>query len=234
MSKQFYLLRHGENDTPGDHDFPLAPVGFAQAYAAGQLFARNAQSKPRVRIYTSPLLRAVQTANSFAEAVRNENPNLDVEIVETQHLCTEGGEIGLRKEISALADQPKTQQPDTIICVGHQRPFGLLRKLQSWADANYSPRHLAALKRTKQPEKIRALCESTKTPLAKSELIGYKMGDSWQQLATPFNGKQCFHATDTDVNRQIISLSTDRKRQQTEPNRPINKGHLTKRPSALP
>lgn len=72
--KTFYLIRHAEPDLPGGEkmylgqrcDLPLSPRGHAQAAQLAQHF----QSVPLDTVYTSPLLRARQTAEPIAAGGR--------------------------------------------------------------------------------------------------------------------------------------------------------------------
>lgn len=72
--KTFYLIRHAEPDLPGGEkmylgqrcDLPLSPRGHAQAAQLAQYF----QSVPLDAVYTSPLLRARQTAAPIAAGGR--------------------------------------------------------------------------------------------------------------------------------------------------------------------
>ena len=65
---RFYLVRHGRtvwntvNKLRGRSDIPLDDVGKKQVEAAGMALA----TKPIVAVYTSPLIRAVQTAEAIA------------------------------------------------------------------------------------------------------------------------------------------------------------------------
>lgn len=64
------VIRHGESEADvrrvceGRADFPLTPLGVAQAEAAAQWLAEH---DALTRIYASPLLRARQTAQAIAE-----------------------------------------------------------------------------------------------------------------------------------------------------------------------
>ena len=69
-AKQIYLVRHALPDYPGGakmclgqkNDLPLSADGRAQAQRLGQFFA----ALPLEAVYTSPLLRARQTAEAIA------------------------------------------------------------------------------------------------------------------------------------------------------------------------
>lgn len=69
-SKLIYLIRHAQPDYPGGKmmclgqkkDLPLSPFGFDQAKRLGRHF----ESLPIEAVYTSPLLRARQTAQAVA------------------------------------------------------------------------------------------------------------------------------------------------------------------------
>lgn len=68
--KKIYLIRHAEPDYPGGEamylgqkvDLPLSAAGFAQA----ESLARLLSCQPIEAVYTSPLLRARQTAQAIA------------------------------------------------------------------------------------------------------------------------------------------------------------------------
>ena len=72
--KLIYLIRHAQPDYPGGkmmclgqkNDLPLSKLGFEQAAQLGRFF----QSLPVEAVYTSPLLRARQTAQAVAGASR--------------------------------------------------------------------------------------------------------------------------------------------------------------------
>lgn len=72
---EFYFIRHGEsrsNATPGfvagaDFDTPLTDRGFIQARRLGERLKREGRSFDRV--YSSSLVRAVQTAETMLEAM---------------------------------------------------------------------------------------------------------------------------------------------------------------------
>jgi broad specificity phosphatase PhoE len=79
MVDVIHLVRHGEVDNP-DHvvyadlpGFGLSETGWAQATAAGAFLA----NRPVIGIYSSPLTRAMQTAEAIAEPHR-----MSVEVVD--------------------------------------------------------------------------------------------------------------------------------------------------------
>jgi len=79
MMKKIYILRHGETQWNkeeifrGRNDIPLNEVGLKQAELASYYF----KDKGIERIFSSPLLRAMQTAEAVSKTVGG-----DIEIVE--------------------------------------------------------------------------------------------------------------------------------------------------------
>ena len=73
-AKLIYLIRHAQPDYPGGkmmclgqtNDLPLSPLGFEQAAQLGRFF----ESIELEAVYTSPLLRARQTAQAVAGDLR--------------------------------------------------------------------------------------------------------------------------------------------------------------------
>ena len=69
--KNIYLIRHGKPDFPcgkrmclGRTDLPLCKEGFSQARAAAEILKDK-----HFEVFSSPLLRAVQTAEAFSKPV---------------------------------------------------------------------------------------------------------------------------------------------------------------------
>ncbi len=68
--KRVYLIRHGKPDFPGGEsmcigstDIPLGPEGFSQAEAMAKILP------PVTAVFSSPLIRAVQTARAIGKPV---------------------------------------------------------------------------------------------------------------------------------------------------------------------
>ncbi|WP_118182177.1 histidine phosphatase family protein [Paraburkholderia phosphatilytica] len=77
MPTQILFIRHGETDwnrikrIQGHIDIPLADSGIEQARLLGQRFATEAKAGARIdAIYSSDLLRAQQTAQPIADALK--------------------------------------------------------------------------------------------------------------------------------------------------------------------
>jgi broad specificity phosphatase PhoE len=87
-----YLVRHGETDwnaqrrIQGATDIPLNAVGRAQAATTGRLLARREWDG----IYSSPLSRAMETANIIAAEVGLDRPGTIDAIVERNYGAAEG------------------------------------------------------------------------------------------------------------------------------------------------
>ncbi|GBQ21906.1 histidine phosphatase family protein [Gluconacetobacter sacchari] len=76
IARPYWYLRHGETDwnaegrSQGRSDIPLNARGIAQAEAAGALLARDESDyAPIARIVSSPLVRALRTAQIVARAM---------------------------------------------------------------------------------------------------------------------------------------------------------------------
>ncbi|MFT8720391.1 histidine phosphatase family protein [Acetobacter sp.] len=74
--KRYWYLRHGETDwnkqglSQGRTDIPLNQTGLEQARKAGQILAQQAEGPLKItRIVSSPLARALRTAEIAAEAL---------------------------------------------------------------------------------------------------------------------------------------------------------------------
>ena len=87
-----YLVRHGETDwnaqrrIQGSTDIPLNAMGREQAETTGRLLARREWDG----IYSSPLSRAMETANIIAAQVGLDRPGTIDEIVERNYGAAEG------------------------------------------------------------------------------------------------------------------------------------------------
>ncbi|NHO32388.1 histidine phosphatase family protein [Acetobacter sp. LMG 1636] len=78
---RYWYLRHGETDwnkqglSQGRTDIPLNATGLAQAEAAGELLTGRAAGALRIdRIVSSPLMRALRTAEVAADALERVGP----------------------------------------------------------------------------------------------------------------------------------------------------------------
>ncbi|GBQ29177.1 histidine phosphatase family protein [Gluconacetobacter azotocaptans] len=76
IARPYWYLRHGETDwnaegrSQGRSDIPLNARGIAQAEAAGALLSRHEDDHmPVARIVSSPLVRALRTAQIVAQAM---------------------------------------------------------------------------------------------------------------------------------------------------------------------
>lgn len=139
---QLYLVRHGETDWNAAHriqgstDIPLNETGRRQARATGDLMARRSWSA----IYTSPLVRASETASIIAAAVGLPEPTPVPQLVERNYGEAEGltgaeidrlfpGETPVpgretREEViarvlPALLTLAEAHRGESIIVVGH-------------------------------------------------------------------------------------------------------------------
>lgn len=89
---ELYLVRHGETEWNRQHriqgltDIPLNVTGRKQARAAGKLLARRNWDG----IYSSPLLRAMETATIIAEETGLAEPNAVDALVERNYGDAEG------------------------------------------------------------------------------------------------------------------------------------------------
>jgi phosphohistidine phosphatase len=111
MANQLWLLRHGEAEPHGtrpDAERELTPRGKDQSRAAGRALAALELSFQH--IYTSPKVRARETARLAAEA-------LGVEPVEVAGLA-QGFDAALARELVMAADAE-----ERILVVGHNPDF---------------------------------------------------------------------------------------------------------------
>ena len=111
MAQQLWLLRHGEavpHDSKPDHDRELTARGERQSVAAGAALARLGVEF--AAIYTSPKVRAVQTAKLAAEAL-NVEP-------EEESLLSEDFERADALELLGRHDEDAR-----VLVVGHNPDF---------------------------------------------------------------------------------------------------------------
>ena len=87
----FYFLRHGETEwnaegrVCGRTDVPLSDAGRRQA----RLLARRLQSIPVLALYSSPLVRALESARIIGEVIGRE-PLVDCRLAELNYGAWEG------------------------------------------------------------------------------------------------------------------------------------------------
>ncbi len=111
MAKQLWLLRHGEavpHDSKPDPERELTAVGERQARAAGAALARLGVEFSA--IYTSPKVRALETARLAAESL-----NVEPEI---EDVLGFGFELGDALELLARHDADAR-----VLVVGHNPSF---------------------------------------------------------------------------------------------------------------
>ena len=138
-----YFLRHGRAEhTPGREDAArrLTDEGEAQLRAAAPLW-RQLKVRPQV-VLTSPLVRAVQTAELLCEGLGSKKRP-----VEDDRLRPGAGWDDLAR---ALADHPSAQR---VMFVGHQPDLGSAVELLTGADAiRLRPGSLACVEFPRAPE----------------------------------------------------------------------------------
>ncbi|HKL98945.1 MAG TPA: histidine phosphatase family protein [Mobilitalea sp.] len=136
-----YLIRHGETDwnlegrLQGREDIPLNQNGMQQAKYCGRAF-KNREIK---KIITSPLIRAVKTAEIIAESIGISQVLLDERLIERdfgplagltydkkKHFDTFGKEEGIepweelnKRLIDCIIEQAEANLGEDIIMVSH-------------------------------------------------------------------------------------------------------------------
>lgn len=103
-----YLLRHGDAlQTPslGDSERPLSDLGKRQAEAVGAFLRLSNISVDK--IFTSPLVRAVETSNIVGKSIGVQTP------IQTEYLVP-----GTRK--TQLFDMLNSEKPKSALLVGHE------------------------------------------------------------------------------------------------------------------
>jgi phosphohistidine phosphatase len=117
---RIYLLRHGIAEDAGprtpDAKRELTDKGKAKLGAV-LLLARRAEVQPEL-VLSSPLVRAVQTAEMAREFLRVESP-----VQQTQALVPEGTPLGVWEELRGLRNLAE------VLLAGHEP---LLSQLTSW------------------------------------------------------------------------------------------------------
>jgi phosphohistidine phosphatase len=108
-----YLLRHADANTEAatDDARPLSEKGVSQARKVGR-FCKDHNLKPDI-ILTSPVLRAVETADIVAQIIKGEL------MTETWLAC------GMQPE-TALEELRGYERFESVMIVGHQPDFSLL------------------------------------------------------------------------------------------------------------
>ena len=110
-----YLIRHGQSTSNrGDEpiDFPpLTDLGHTQAYLAGTAL----KDVNPVKLYCSPMLRAVQTAQKIGSVI-NLDPQIIVELHEGGGVYTlaPGKKMGGLKRSKILESSPNAILPKTV------------------------------------------------------------------------------------------------------------------------
>ena len=116
-----YLIRHGQSiNNKGDNhvDFPeLTDLGYKQAYLAGKAL----KDINPVKLYCSPMLRAVQTAQKIGSVI-NFDPQIIVELHEGGGVDTlaPGKRIDGLKRSEILESCPNAILPETVTEKGWQ------------------------------------------------------------------------------------------------------------------
>lgn len=107
---ELYFLRHGEAEDyrPDDHSRPLTPKGKARIQTATNILKKLNLNISH--IYTSPRIRALQTAQIASEA-------LDIEAQITEHLNYGFNHVALQTILAPHADDAH------IMLVGHEPTF---------------------------------------------------------------------------------------------------------------
>ena len=128
---KLYFLRHGHAEDgfdKSDHDRQLTPEGIERMQTAAQVMARlNLNLK---HIYSSPRVRALQTAEVVAQAL-----NLQVEIREEVNF---GFHAGLVKKMIA-----GNGADDSVMFVGHEPTMSETIKMLTGANADMKKGSLA-------------------------------------------------------------------------------------------
>lgn len=203
--KEIYLFRHGENVQGGNYDFPLSTLGLQQSYQAGiDLHTEGNVQTGEILILVSPTLRTRQTAEKLILGLQDSNFQGQIHLEEDPNLRQEGGDRALLERIAAL---PETI--DRIILVGHQRPFGLLRNIQTHLDQRYADEYLSAC----PPDERHNLLKHKRTPLDKAEIIGYSIETKWQNAQTPFCGTAIYNKK-TTIKSEKNKIKSKRKYNQ--------------------
>jgi len=117
---RIYLLRHGiaEDAGPRTPDAKRELTEKGRSKLAGVLaLARNAEVRPEL-ILSSPLIRAIQTAEMARDVLQIETP-----VQQTRALIPEGSPQGVWEELRGLRNL------DGVMLAGHQP---LLGQLVSW------------------------------------------------------------------------------------------------------
>ena len=121
LTMDLYLIRHSQSiNNKGDNhvDFPeLTDLGYKQAYLAGKAL----KDINPVKLYCSPMLRAVQTAQKIGSVI-NLDPQIIVELHEGGWVYTlaPGKRIDRLKRSEILESCPNAILPETVTEKGWQ------------------------------------------------------------------------------------------------------------------
>ena len=118
MTTSLYLVRHGETDWNLQHriqgltDIPLNETGRAQALVTGDLLARRRWDG----VYSSPLLRAFETASIIATATGQETPQTIEALVERNYGDAEGLNFGeIERRYPDRSGVPGQESRDAVV-----------------------------------------------------------------------------------------------------------------------
>jgi phosphohistidine phosphatase len=126
------LFRHGpagRSDPkrwPDDRERPLSSRGEKRTRQAAEGLARALLrlGPSRIGLWTSPLVRAEQTARRLAAALAEQGQDLEPQVV--AGLAPGGSMRGLLEKLSAAADEADEKEVVVVVLVGHEPDLGLL------------------------------------------------------------------------------------------------------------
>jgi probable phosphoglycerate mutase len=137
---RIYLARHGETEfnrrglLQGRQDSSLTDLGLDQARGLGRILAANLQSDGGLTVWSSPLQRAIATAEIVLQAAdRTEAIRIDERLIEIDG----GGFEGMTRE-AVVARSPGATLDDVLLLnAPDAEPYeAVLARLASWlADA---------------------------------------------------------------------------------------------------
>jgi uncharacterized phosphatase len=118
VTTQLFLVRHGETDWNLQHriqgltDIPLNETGREQARATGELLA----SRQWDGVYSSPLLRAFETASIVATATGQDTPQTIEALVERNYGDAEGLNFGeIERRYPDRSTVPGQEDRDAVV-----------------------------------------------------------------------------------------------------------------------
>lgn len=118
MTTQLYLVRHGETNWNREHriqgltDIPLNDTGRAQALVTGELLARRQWDG----VYSSPLMRAFETASIIATATAQGAPQTIDTLVERNYGDAEGLDFGeIDRRYPDRGDVPGQESREAVV-----------------------------------------------------------------------------------------------------------------------